>query len=73
MADLSKRFGSRVSVRYIDLYSVEACNHPEVVPYLIRPDSSLPILRLDEEELLFGMEAVPGLIRALEEKLARRA
>ncbi len=69
MAELSKRFGARLSVRYIDLYSAEASNHPKIVPFLIRQDSPLPILQFDEEEPLFGADALPGLVSLIEEKL----
>ncbi|RJQ52300.1 MAG: hypothetical protein C4521_10525 [Actinobacteria bacterium] len=69
ISDLSRRFGSKVSLRYIDLYSSEVSDFPQIVPFLIRGDSLLPILKLDDEEPLFGVEAVPQLIGMLEKRL----
>ena len=61
-----------MDVRYVDLYSAEVNDHPDIAVMLIRRSVPMPVVQLDGEELLFGGGSLPRLIEMLESRgLAR--
>lgn len=53
-------------MRYVDLYSAEVSAFPEIASMLIRGDMLQPIMKVDDEEPLFGGGAFPDLVARLE-------
>jgi hypothetical protein len=52
--ELQERFGASVTVEYLDIYSVEASQHPDTMRVLSRGDIPLPIISIDGKPRFAG-------------------
>ncbi len=53
-AELQERFGEAVTVEYLDVYALDANQHPDTMRVLARGDIPLPIISIDGKPRFAG-------------------
>ncbi len=65
--DLAARYGAAVAVEYVDVYSPQMPQHPEVMHLLFGGNVPLPIISLNGEPRLAGGISLPMIGEEIEQ------